>query len=115
MGASSYEDRATAAEPVVSALRGGIPSAGEIEREIIAMWLWLGRTVQSCVTQGSDWICEDPKSTRMAVEWLDIAESCLTRAAQAMSAGTAETPTEAQGDSPPARSEGCAQTQEPNP
>lgn len=31
-GASSSEDRATAAEPVVSALRDGIPSAEEIER-----------------------------------------------------------------------------------
>lgn len=41
-------------------------------------------------------------------EQFSICSGCLDEAAQAMSAGTAKTPQAAEGDSPPARSEGCA-------
>lgn len=65
-----------------------LPSAEQIEREIVDLWLWLGRTIRDVINNGDDWVCEDPKASKQAVEWAEIAEDCLMRAATRIEAGS---------------------------
>ena len=117
MGASSYEDRATAAEPVVSALRGGIPSADELERRIALVWLGLGQCFADFIAE-PEWI-DTVAQADFAIGMAERAETCWRNAATLIVAQGIETAAAAEtaGLSPEGESpvpQGCAQTQSPS-